>query len=1051
MDDPRLVDYLRWVTADLAETRQRLAEVEAAQREPIAIVAMACRYPGGVRAPEDLWALVSTGAEALGEFPDRRGWPIGELYDPDPEAVGHSYVRHGGFLYDADEFDAEFFGISPREAASIDPQQRLLLELAWECFERAGVEPGSLRGSDTGAYIGTMYADYASRLHPVPAEYEGFLGNGTASSIVSGRLAYTFGLHGPAVTVDTACSSSLVATHLAVQSLRTGECDFALAGGVTVLATPMLFVEFSRQRGLSPDGRCRSFSAHADGTGFAEGAGLLLMERLGDARRRGDPVLAVIRGSAVNQDGASNGLTAPSGPAQRRVIQRALANAGLAAADVDVVEAHGTATTLGDPIEAQAVVATYGQDRAGEPLYLGSVKSNIGHTQAAAGVAGVIKMAMALRNDRIPATLHAEEPTPHVDWSAGDVALLTGPRPWPDTGRPRRAGVSSFGISGTNAHLILEQAPVGEPPAGPAGPAAVPVWQLSARTEPALRALAERLDAHLDRQHDLGLDPDPTDVAHTLATARTGFQHRAAIIGHTTGDDGELRRGLRALAADVPHPSLVRGVARTRTVAFVFTGQGSHRLGMGRELAANNPVFAAALDEIVAELDRHLPRPLRDVMWAAPDGPDAGLLDQTVYTQPALFAFQAATYRLLHHHGLTPDHLLGHSVGEIAAAHAAGVLGLADACELVTARGRLMQSAPTGGAMVAVQAGEAEVRAALAALAALADLDDLDGLDDLAAVADHEATVDLAAVNSPTSVVLSGDEAAVLRAAATWAERGRRVRRLRVSHAFHSPAMDGVLEGFRAVVARLDLRAPTIPVIAEGDLTSAERWGGQIRRPVRFADAVRRAAEAGVSVFVEIGPRSVLMPFVAEGADTHGGQGCITIPAWHTGGEHHAFLTALAQAIANGVNARWHDLVPPARRVDLPTYPFQRRRYWIDAPGRPTAANHTPRVDDAPLGQDLVGRLVGLAPADQECILRDVVCARAAAILGHDAVAADAEFLELGITSLSALELRNQICAATGLAIPASILYDVPTPETFARYLREQLITSPAGSSSDPL
>ncbi|MCP2330604.1 type I polyketide synthase [Actinoalloteichus caeruleus] len=934
-DDQRILDYLKRVTADLHQARQRLREFESGEHEPIAIVSMSCRYPGGVRSPEDLWRLVAGGTDAISAFPDDRGWEVG----PPPTgntaetAAAGPPPAQGGFLDGVADFDAGLFGTSPREALAMDPQQRLLLETSWEAFERAGVDPTSLRGQRVGVFAGASSQEYAMLLRQAQEDVEGYTLTGTTSSVISGRVAYTFGLEGPAVTVDTACSSSLVAIHLAAHALRQRECSLALAGGVTVMATPGIFSEFDRQGGLSFDGRCKAFAASADGTGWSEGAGLLLLERLSDARRHGHPVLAVLRGSSVNSDGASNGLTAPNGPSQQRVIRQALANAGLSARQVDVVEAHGTGTVLGDPIEAQAVLATYGQDRE-RPLLLGSVKSNLGHTQAAAGVAGVMKMVLAIHHGTVPRSLHIDEPTPHVDWTAGAVELLTEQVPWPDTGAPRRAGISSFGVSGTNAHTIIEQAPAQEPATGAETTASTPVlpWVLGARTEQALVARARDL---------LATTADgtrPLDVAYSLATGRSALEHRAVVLG--TGGT-ELRNGLHALAEGAEAPAVVRGATFEGTrLAVLFSGQGSQWAGMGAALHATYPTFAAAFDTVRGELDQHLDRPLDDIVFG-----DGDLLDDTAHTQVGLFALEVALYRLLESWGVTPDLLAGHSVGEITAAHVAGVLSLPDACALVAARGRLMGRLPAGGAMVSIGAPEAEVRPLLT------------------------AEVDIAAVNGPASVVISGDEDAVTAVERHFQDRGTRTRRLRVSHAFHSAHMDAMLDEYRLLLRDITFAEPTTTVVSTvtGQVVSDEfgdidHWVRQVREPVRFADGIRALHDQGATTFLEVGPGGTLTAAARECLPPDVTRCVPTLRKDRP--EPAAVVAALAELHVSGHPVDWEGFFDGtgARRADLPTYPFQRRRYWPELTGAWTG--DVTAFGLGPAEHPLLGAEVSLAEGD---------------------------------------------------------------------------------------
>ncbi|MFF2184766.1 SDR family NAD(P)-dependent oxidoreductase [Streptomyces sp. NPDC058155] len=985
-----LAGYLRDVLTGSSESAE-LAPVRGVSDDlddpddgdPVVVVGIGCRFPGGIDSPEALWQLLVEERDVLGDFPTDRGWDVEGMFDPDPEAPRKSYVDKGGFLAGATDFDADFFGISPREALAMDPQQRLMLETAWEALERTGINPASLRGSRTGVFIGAEVHEYGLRVHEAPEGLDGYLMTGNAPSVASGRVAYVLGLEGPAITVDTACSGSIVSLHLAAQALRRGECSLALVGGVAVMGSPGMFTAFSRQRGLAPDGRVKAFAAAADGTGFSEGIGLLVVERLSAARAHGHTVLAVVRGTSVNQDGASNGLTAPSGLSQQRLIRQALATAGLRASDVDAVDAHGTGTTLGDPIEAQAIIATYGQDREeGRPLRLGSVKSNLGHTQAAGGVAGVIKMIMAMKYGTLPKTLHVDEPSPNIRWSDGAVELVTEARAWERYGRPRRAGISAFGISGTNAHVIIEEpadaeladaagpvetagpvesagpvlavepVTVGEPAAEPGTARALPLV-VSAKSATALRAQAERLLTFLDRE------PGATvaDIGHTLATTRASLGHRAVAL---VQDRPELVRALRAVAAesgtepDSDVPGLFRGTPGRGRLAFLFTGQGAQRPAMGRELYDTYPVFAAALDEAVGHLDLQLELPLLDVLFAAPGSPEAALLDETMYAQCALFAVETALYRLVESWGVRPDYLAGHSIGELAAAHAAGVFSLADAATLVAARGRLMQELPRGGAMVAVQATEAEVRPLLAGL---------------------EDRLGIAAVNGPDALVISGDEALALDVAARLAERGRKTKRLRVSHAFHSPLMEPMLAEFARFTRIIEYAAPVVPVVSHvtGRLATTEQlcspdyWVEHVRAAVRFADGIDFLESTGITDFLELGPDAVLSAM---------GQGALADPSPAPGpsffcamrrgrDERRELLSAVAGLAARGHRVDWatHYEGSGARRLELPTYAFQRKRFWLTASPAETGAS-AGELGQIAAAHPLLGAVVNIAQGD---------------------------------------------------------------------------------------
>nr|WP_277816028.1 non-ribosomal peptide synthetase/type I polyketide synthase [Streptomyces graminilatus] len=1008
----RAIAALRASLLESDRLRRENERLRAAADEPLAIVGMACRYPGGVTGPEELWQLVADARDAITPFPDDRGWDVGD----------RSVTKEGGFLHDCAGFDAPFFGISPREALAMDPQQRLLLECSWEAVERAGIDPLSLRGSRTGVFVGLMYGDYGSRWPTAPEELSGFLGNGSAGSVASGRISYTLGLEGPAVTVDTACSSSLVAVHLAGQALRQGDCSLALVGGAAVMATPETFVDFSRQGGLAPDGRCKSFAAAADGVAWAEGVGMLLVERLSDARSAGHPVLAVIRGTAVNQDGASSGLTAPNGPSQQRVIRAALHNAGLAPEDIDVIEAHGTGTVLGDPIEAQAVMAVYGQGRTPErAMLLGSVKSNIGHTQAAAGVAGVIKMVEAMRHGVVPETLHVDAPSPKVDWTAGAVELLTESRPWPVTGHPFRSAVSSFGVSGTNAHVILEQAPedTGDGRSGPesaepgsatepsdstststSATASVVPWVLSGRTEDALRAQARRLVSFVEDRPRAA----PVDVAHSLLTSRSAFPHRAVVLGRS---HAEFLPRLTALAKGEPASGVVSAVAMGRPKpVFVFPGQGSQWAGMARELLESSEVFAASMrrcDEALAPF----------VDWSVLD--DDLDLDRVDVVQPLLFAVMVSLAEMWRSLGVEPAAVLGHSQGEIAAAYVAGALTLEDAARIVSVRSRIIaRELAGGGGMAAVDHAE------------------LIGDD-----------VSLAAVNGPSSLVVSAATGALDALVERYEAAGARVRRIPVDYASHSAQVESVRAPLLEALADTSPRPSRIPFFSTvtGDwldtsALDAEYWYRNLRETVRFGPAVESLREQGYTLFIESSPHPVLITAIPDDAHTVG-------TLRRDEGGMARMLASAAEAYTRGLPVDWR--LAGGRLVDLPTYAFQRRRYWLDGPdqgqspdSRSSSAGLTRTLAALGPSEEAAGSLPGDPIEDAD--LLDVVRAAAAAVLGygraHD-VAPDDNLVQLGLSSMSALELRNHLTKATGLSLPTTLVFDHPTPALIADTLRE--------------
>ncbi|MFF4920703.1 type I polyketide synthase [Kitasatospora sp. NPDC001261] len=984
--------------------------------EPLAVIGMACRYPGGIDSPEGLWQALVDRRTVAGPFPTDRGWDLDAL-----RRDGRCATDRGGFLDSATRFDAAFFDLSPREADAMDPQQRLALEVGWEALEHARIDPTTLRGSRTGVFLGAEARPYGPALHEAPADLAGVLFTGTAPSVISGRLAHTLGLNGPVLTVDTSASSSLVALHLAVEGLRGGECELALAGGVTVMTTPGYHVAFSALGGLAPDARCKPFSADADGVAWSEGAGVLVLERLERARRLGHRVLAVVRGSAVNSDGAGHSLTAPNGEAQRAVIHAALADAELAPAEIDAVEAHGTGTRLGDRVEAGALLAAYGADRAhGRPLLVGSVKSNLGHTLAAAGVAGVIKTVLALRHRTLPESLHITEPTPAVDWGDGAVRLLTEPTPWPETAHPPRAGVSGFGIGGTNAHVVLEAAPAepapaattASPPVASVVDGADPVWLLSARTPAALAAQAERLREHLAARPEASAG----EVARSLATTRAALDHRAVLLGPRPLD------ALADLAAGRPSAAVVTGAVGPegpgRTV-FVFPGQGGQWVGMGRELAEASPVFAARLAECAEALAPYVDWQLDDVL--------AGLhgFEAADVVQPALWAVMVSLAAVWQAAGVAPDAVVGHSQGEIAAAAVAGILSLDDAAQVVALRSRALTALAGRGGMLSVADAVDAVRERIAPFG---------------------ERLSVAAVNGPSATVVSGEPDALRELADAYGEAVR-TRLIPVDYASHSAHVDELREEVLAVLKGIEPGPALVPMVSAltgewlaGPEAGPEYWYASLRETVEFDRAVGVLTAAGHGAFVEVSPHPLLVGGIAAEA-------AVGTLRREDGGPDR-LLASLAEAHVRGVPVDWGTVLPAAgRTVDLPTYAFQRTRHWL------AAGQQAPARPDPDAGAPAPAAMTPAALGTERAVL-DLVRAHAAAVLGHDGaggVHPTRTFKSQGLGSVLAVELRNRLASATGLALPPGLVYDHPSPAVLASHLHTALNPDPLPAALDAL
>lgn len=986
--------------------------------EPVAVIGVGCRFPGGIDGPERLWDFLTEKKCAITAYPDRGFTNAG------------TFAESGGFLKDVAGFDNRFFDIPPDEALRMDPQQRLLLEVSWEALEHAGIIPESLRLSRTGVFVGVSSTDYV-RLVSASAQQKSTIWDNTggSSSIIANRISYFLDIQGPSIVIDTACSSSLVAVHLACRSLSTWDCDIALVGGTNVLISPEPWGGFREAGILSQTGCCHAFDKSADGMVRGEGCGVIVLQRLSDARLEGRRILAILTGSAVNQDGKSNGIMAPNPSAQIGVLENACKSARVDPLEIGYVEAHGTGTSLGDRIEAHALGMVFGRKRPGSgPLMIGSIKPNIGHLEGAAGIAGLIKAVLMVERGSLLPSGGFTEPNPAIPFTELGLRVVDELQEWPVVaGRPRRAGVSSFGFGGTNAHVIVEEAGSvgadtvsGRADVGGSGGGVV-AWVISGKTASALAAQAGRLGRYVRARPAL----DVVDVGYSLVSTRSVFDHRAVVVGQTRD---ELLAGLAGVVAGRPEAGVVCGVGKPAgKTAFVFAGQGSQWLGMGSELYAAYPVFAEALDAVVDELDRHLRYPLRDVIW----GHDQDLLNTTEFAQPALFAVEVALYRLLMSWGVRPGLVLGHSVGELAAAHVAGALCLPDAAMLVAARGRLMQALPAGGAMFAVQARE----------------------DEVAPMLGHD--VSIAAVNGPASVVISGAHDAVSAIADRLRGQGRRVHRLAVSHAFHSALMEPMIAEFTAVAAELSVGLPTIPVISNvtgqlvaDDFASADYWARHIRAVVRFGDSVRSAHCAGASRFIEVGPGGGLTSLIeASLADAQ----IVSVPTLRKDRpEPVSVMTAAAQGFVSGMGLDWASVFSGYRpkRVELPTYAFQHQKFWLaPAPSvsDPTAAGQIGASDGGAellASSGFAARLAGRSADEQLAAAIEVVCEHAAAVLGRDGAAgldAGQAFADSGFNSLSAVELRNRLTAVTAVTLPATAIFDHPTPTELAQYLITQI------------